>query len=223
MALFVAVGISIGHAAPGIPDQVIERQAERGGWKYHAAFNKAEGRIDASVEYAMETVQQVRGIVAIQRQLARELIADGASSLDVTVVFRRPLNQVEFERLVTDAGPAQISGYTLRYLDNQGQRVTIHGAPDNGVLVPQDMLNIALTDLQQRAPGKLLGWIQAQATITPTSYAILLKNPGVYLIDVSRSAIRSAYAADVGASNPPVDLITPQLYWKLEDAQIVSN
>lgn len=223
MMLFVVMGISIGYAAPGGPDQVIEHRAERGGWKYHAALNKAEGRIDASVEYATATVQQVRGIVITQQQLARELVAGGASTLDVTVVFRRSLNQVDFERLVADAGLGQVSGYTLRYLDNQGQRVTINGAPDNGVLVPQDMLNAALSDLQQRAPGRLLGWIQIQATITPKGYDVLLKHSDVYLIDVSRSVIRAAYTAEVGSADLPIDLITPQLYWKLEDLQIVSN
>ncbi len=85
------------------------------------------------------------------------------------------------------------------------------------------MLNAALSDLQERAPGRLLGWVQTQATITPKSYAILLKDPNVYVIDVSRSAIRAAYTSEVGNADLPIDLITPQLYWELENLQIVSN
>ncbi|MDQ2997027.1 MAG: hypothetical protein M3R61_08240, partial [Chloroflexota bacterium] len=117
MALFVAVGISIGYAAPADPGQLIERRGKREGWKYQAALNKAEGRINASVEYATATVQQGRGMVAIQHQLARELLDGGAPVLEVTVVFRRPLNQADFERLAADAGLEQVSSYTLRYLD----------------------------------------------------------------------------------------------------------
>lgn len=223
LALLVVMGISIGYAAPEGQSPRVERYGKRGGWKYYAAVNKGEGRIEASVEYDTATAQQIQGIVATQRQLARELLASGVSALDVTIVFRRPLNQTDFERVVADARVGQVSGYTLRYLDNAGERVTINGTPDNGILVPQEMLNAALTDLQQRAPGRLLGWIQAQATISPTSYDALLKDQHIYLIDVSRSAIRAAFNDEMDTRGMSVDLITPQLYWKLEDLRIVLN
>ena len=42
-------------------------------------------------------------MVAIQHQLAHELLAGGAPVLEVTVVFRRPLNQADFERLADAA------------------------------------------------------------------------------------------------------------------------
>jgi len=184
---------------------------------------KEEGRISAAVEYTTATAQQVQSVLATQRQLARELIASGTPSLDVTIVFRRPLNQADFERFVANASLGQVVGYTLRYIDNQGQRVTINGTPDNGVLVPQDMLNTALSDLQQRAPGKLLGWVEVQAAIASTSYDTIVKDKSVFLIDVSRSVIRTVFKDEAGASALPIDLITPQLYWKLEDLRLVSN
>jgi hypothetical protein len=143
-------------------------------------------------------------------------------TLEVQVVFRRPLTAAQFEHFVAKAN-LDVSGYTLRYLDNQGQRVTIMGGPDQGQLIPQDLLGIALKDLQQRTSGKLLGWIQAQATVTAKNYAALRDNPNVFLVDVSRSAIRATFKDQADAADLPIDLIAPQLYWKLEDLKLVSN
>jgi hypothetical protein len=220
---WIIMGLSTGYAAPEKPDTTVTRSAARDGWRYQAALNKVEKRIDASVDYSLADAKELRRAAITQRFIARELISGGATTLDAIIVFRRPLDQNSFEQLVADTNSGQVMGYTLRYLDNQGQRVTINGAPDNGILVPSEMLNTALNDLQQRNPGRFLGWVQMHTLITPQSYNSLVNHPDVYMIDVSSSAIREAFKADLGNDDISIDVNIPQLYWKLEDIHLVSK
>jgi hypothetical protein len=219
----LAFGMTSGYAAPMIkPQPPIERQGQRGSWQYRAAIDRAEGRILADVTYALETVAQVEDFARTQRQLASELVSTNVSSLDATIVFHHPLTQSAFEQFVVTHN-LTVSSYTLRFVDNQGQRITIVGSPADNVLVPQDSLNFALADIQQRSPGALLGWVEVRATIPARAYESIVSNDKVYLIDVSRSVVRAAFNGDPKAHDLPIDVLAPQIYWKLENLRLVSN
>lgn len=223
MLLLLGLGMTSGYAASITnPQPLAEREGQRGSWRYRAAVDRTEGRIVADVTYALETIAQVEVFVATQRQLADELVAVGESTLDATIVFRHPLSHEAFEQFVTSYRLV-VSGYTLRFVDNQGQRVTITGGPDNGILVPQDLLNLALADIQHRSPGNLRGWIEVRAIVPSQTYKSLVDDSQVYLVDVSRSVIRAAFKDHPQAQELPVDILTPQIYWKLEDLGLVVN
>lgn len=225
IALICAFEFSLtsGYAAPlARPEPPIERQGQRGHWRYRASVDHTEGRVNADVSYAVDTVAQVDEFTKTQRQLGEDLVAANTPTIDTTIVFRHPLTQAQFEQFVA-ANNLGVTSYTLRFIDNQGQRVTISGAPDAGVLVPGDLLNLALADVQQRSPGTFRGWVEVQAWVPNTTYKSVADDKNVYLVDVSRAAVRAAFKDDAQAQNLPVDVIAPQLFWKLEDLKLATQ
>lgn len=216
-------GMARGYAAPLTKSQPsIERQGQRGGWQYRAAIDRTEGRVVADVTYSLETVAQVEDFARTQRQLANELVATKVPAIDATIVFRHPLTRSAFEQFVASHG-LTVSNYTLRFIDNRGQRITIVGSPTDKALVPQESLDFALADIQQRSPGALLRWVEVRATVPTQAYESIVRDDAVYLVDVSRSVVSAAFNGDAKARNLPVDVHAPQIYWKLENLHLVSN
>jgi hypothetical protein len=223
VAVIFTIVTSTTNAAVGESSGVSEKWEDRGDWKYQAALNREEGRVNASIRYNMETTTQALNVASIHRRMAEGIIAGGIKTLEATIVFNKPLTQIDFEQFVLRMKLSTISSYTMRYVNNQGQRVTINGGPDNDMLIPQDLLATVLTDLQQHDPGSLSGWIQVEATLDSSQYRRLLRDRDVYLIDVSKSVIRLAYKDEPNSDILPIDIVAPQLYWNLEDLHLVSK
>lgn len=223
MLLVFGFGMTRGFAEPtGKSEPPIERQGQRGNWRYRAVVDWTEGRIVADVTYNLATAAQVEDFARIQRELARELVSAHVPSLDTTIVFRRPLTQAAFEQFVATHN-LTVSSYVLRFVDEQGQRSTIIGSPVDNVVVPQDFFTSAVANIQQRSHGTMLGWVEVRATIPSQDYASISDNDQVYLIDVSRAAIQFAFNDDARRRALPVEVMAPQLYWKLEDLGLVSS
>lgn len=170
---FLVTSMTTWHATPAIAVKAkppVERHGQRGNWKYNAKYDSREGRIEAEVEYSRDSAAQLANLAAVQQQLAKDLVTNGSTSLDATIVFRRPLKQDEFEQFIKAYNVQKVAAYTLRYLSSQGERITINDTPTENELVPQDLLGMALQDIQQRTPGKLRGWVEVQATISADAY-----------------------------------------------------
>lgn len=221
--VLLGVIMNVAHATPTMVSGP-SRQGGQGGWQYQAYFDQVEGRIFAEVAYPRETAAQVREYAGVQQQLAQQLIANGATSIKATIVFRHPLKQSAFERFVATNNLTDVAAYKLRFKANRGERITISGGPNATELVPQDLLSTAVNAVQEREAGALLGWVEVQATISSQSYDALLRDKSVYLVDVSEAVIGAAFADDEVARTASVDVIMDSsLYWTLEDRGLVSN
>lgn len=221
--LLFGFGMINGFAAPiSNQEPSIERQGQRGSWQYRAAVDRTEGRIVADVTYSLDTAAQVEDFARTQQELASELVSANVLSLDATIVFRHPLTQAVFEEFVATHN-LTVSSYTLRFVDEQDQRITIIGSPVDNTLIPQDFLNFALNDIQQRSPGDMPGWIEVRATIPARAYKSVVDHDKVYLIDVSRAVVQAAFKEDAQTRNLPVYVQAPQIYWQLEDLHLVPN
>jgi hypothetical protein len=222
---FFLVGLLIiwpllGAKFPTQTEPTTHRLGQHGSWQYRAAVDPTGQRIIANATYALGSVAQVGNFEVTQRQLAHELIATTLTTLDVTIVFRHPLTQAAFEHFITSYA-LNVSDYTLRYVDNHGERVTIGGSPSDGELVPKNTLNFILEHLQQRSPGALLGWIEVRTTVPAHVYEAIISNDEVYFVDVSRSVVRAAFNNDGTTTKLPIELSTPQFYWNLENLHLV--
>jgi hypothetical protein len=197
-----------------------ERSGNYGHWKYRARIDQREKRIVADFAYQLDTAIQVDDFVSTQQSLARELVAKGLNSIDGTIVFRGPLIQPAFEEFVRKHG-LMVSDYTLRLLDKSGQRITAVGSPADNTLVPSAFLHLLIADIEKRVSGSLLGWVEVRATMPAEAYDRIAHDDSVYVVDVSRSVVRTAFQNDPRARMLPVEVLEHQLYWKLEDLHLV--
>lgn len=221
--LAVAVGLatispSVVSAAPNRPPRI---DVVQDGWEYHAIFDQASGTINANSDFQWGTAASVAPSIAAHQRLARRFAQHGID-IEGTIVFRRPFSQVEFEQFVSDT-QIEVVDYIIRFVDAHGQRVTIFGTPDDGQLVPQADLDFALNDLAERDQGAIAGWVEVRGKIPAASYHIVESNPDVYFVDVTRTAIQAAFKGQPNADKAALELIEPQVYWKLEDLGLVKT
>lgn len=191
------------------------------GFTYQAGVVKSpEGSyLGVVIYYDFRSPDGVLAFAEGNNALATQL----ADSVDVSVMFRRPLTPEEFGELVQDTGIA-VHSYVLRAVESSGQRATIFGAPDGDELVPAGMLDVVGADLAEKdTQTGMRGIITVEASASPSQLAMLLANERVFTTDVSKAvAAQRAQALlrgrGVEAAGLPVDAhMLPPLYWFLED------
>jgi hypothetical protein len=223
IGMLVILNIQYAQAVGSDNTPPVDHQGQRGNWHYTARADQQEGRIDTRVQYAHTSAADIQEFSLAQQQLGAELLEADVPSINATIVFRRPLSEREFVEFVAKYNLAEISLYTIRAVDDQGQRITINGAPQHGELVPQDLLAMVLKDVNQRAKNTFRGWVDVQATIQSDMYSKLASDKDVYLVDVTRSVITETFKNDRAARNLPVQVSMHPLYWALEDLKLVDR
>lgn len=118
------------------------------------------------------------------------LIASGATELYVWITFRRPLDIRTFEALVQQSG-LDVRRYFIRVRGRNGDRVTISGSPDGGILIPPEHLNRAMEGIQahENHQAELQGIFEVSGVIRAEGYRKLVQDPRVFLVDVTGSLI----------------------------------
>ncbi len=118
------------------------------------------------------------------------LIASGATELYVWITFRRPLDIRAFEALVQQSG-LDVRRYFIRVRGRSGDRVTISGSPDGGILIPPEHLNRAMEGIQahENHQAELQGIFEVSGVIRAEGYRKLIQDPRVFLVDVTGSLI----------------------------------
>jgi hypothetical protein len=193
----------------------VRHHVTENGWQYDAFFDRTSGVINARSDFQWNTAASAVSSVAAHRRMAGELIRQGFP-LEGTVVFRRPLSQTEFELFVA-ATEMEVVDYTMRYVNELGQRVTIFGTPSPEALVRAVDLEFALRDLTERDPGDFKGWIEVRGIVPSAGYNILKSDPNVFIFDVTRAVVRTAFEGEPEIDGATLELVQPQAYWLLED------
>lgn len=144
----------------------------------------------AVVMYDASSPEAIRHYAAASRARGQELIDSGVTELYVWVTFRYPLDLSVFEDMVKQSG-LDVKGYQLRALGQKGDRVTINGGPERGVLVPLEQLDRAMKGIQahENNQAELKGVFAVSGVVSVEGYKKLVQDPHVFLVDVTGSLV----------------------------------
>ena len=206
------------------------------GVTYGVAVDPETLELIGGVEYDYTSPTGIRAYVALNQEALVQLENTGAKTLQVQVVFKRPLSQADFERFVAETS-LDVESYSLWAVEADGQRVTIYGGPDGARLVPADLLDQIITDVQKRGAGRLQGWITAEGNLSIANARQVSAHPDVFLLDVMETIVnRSLTREKLAEMGLPKDVqqayLTgqirvsfnrPPLFWFLEDLGLVRS
>lgn len=144
----------------------------------------------AVVMYDASSPEALRHYAEASRVRGQELIDSGVTELYVWVTFRHPLDVSTFEDLVKRGG-LDAKRYSLRALGQKGDRVTISGGSERGVLVPLEQLDRAMKGIQahENNQAKLKGVFEVSGVVSVEGYKKLVQDPHVFLVDVTGSLV----------------------------------
>lgn len=207
--------------SPLAPKPSIHEQFD--GWEYLAAPDS--DNLNITVNYEKLTAAGIRAFGEANRKLVEQV----HGQVVVSVVFRRPLSVDEFKDLVRKSG-LKVENYTMRAVDGTGGRITIQGTPNAGDLVPQEMFNTMLANVQSRSQGATFkGIVTVDATATQAQLKQLLADERVFTTDVSQARATERARAALAAHNPAqaqlpahTRLAAP-LYWFMENTGVAEK
>jgi len=219
-------GVGADEASLPLPDPATGFVTERfGSWGYAAGRDPDDGQLDVVVFPDVTSATTLLAFDAANRAAVGQVTAP----TPVTVTLRRPLSGDEVAALARAAG-VPITGYTARYVEDQGLRATLSSAGAPPEAGGRPMATIAPTptrpDSTPTPPNPragFRGYITLDVIADAGQITTLLADDRVFTVDVVRViAVRRARAALI-ASDPafaalPLRLTmqTP-LYWWLEN------
>ena len=142
------------------------------------------------VMYDASSPQSLQAYASASQSKGQSLVASGVGQLYVWITFRQPLEINSFESLARRDN-LQVKRYSLRAMGQKGTRITISGGPDDGSIVPSARLDSAMNDIQvhESKQAQLKGVYEAVGVISATDYQELLRDPRVFMIDVTGTLI----------------------------------
>lgn len=144
----------------------------------------------AVVMYDASSPEALRHYAEASRVRGQELIDSGVTELYVWVTFRYPLDVSTFEDWVKQGG-LDAKRYYLRALGQKGDRVTISGGSERGVLVPLEQLDRAMKGIQahENNQAELKGVFEVSGVVGVEGYKKLVQDSHVFLVDVTGSLV----------------------------------
>jgi len=203
--------------------------------KYHAFFDTLTQEVYGGVTYDYFSSKGIKAYIDFNRTASREIAQRLNDSLSIKVVFSHPLSQAAFEQFVKTYH-VEVHSYTMRAVDSNGMRITIAGGPEDGELVPQNLLKMVTGDITDRNSAEIKGWIEAEITTTPQDLDKMQHDPDVFVTEATytliydaltpenleRAGATRAATEDIRANrNRSVQITGPSLYWNLEDEGLV--
>lgn len=171
-----------------------------------------------AISYEHTTLAGLRAFKQANLELAKQLRSTGTHSYEALVTFNRPLSLNEFTDLVAKNN-LSAKTYTLRMIAPDGQRWTIFGAPEGGVLVPEERLNTQKGFILEHAQGAAFsGVVDVELSLDASQYDTLQNLEGVFLVDVTRTlAKQDTMQSMVGVAERSIYVDAPHPYWFMED------
>jgi len=205
-----------------VPDPATGFVTERfGSWGYAAGRDPDDGQLDVVVFPDVTSAATLLAFDAANRAAVGQVTAP----TPVTVTLRRPLSGDEVAALARAAG-VPITGYTARYVEDQGLRATLSSAGAPPEAGGRPMATIAPTptrpDSTPTPPNPRVGfrgYITLDVTADAGQIATLLADDRVFTVDVVRVIAVARGRAALIASDPtfaalPLRLtVQTPLYW----------
>lgn len=194
--------------------------AQFGSWGYNA-FTDPDGSTVATVDFSARTEADLRRYVDTNRQLAKQLAAEGQKTLAVTATLSRPLPLDEFKGWAA-VSPLRIKTFQIRVTGPDGRRATVGGAPVGGELVSAERLQGALDRVATHGASQVVGVIVVEGEVDSSAYERLANDSAVFLADVTRTAVASHIAKTApGIDRGRLGVTVAPVYWTLEDLGLV--
>jgi hypothetical protein len=169
------------------------------------------------------------------KKFARERKSEGSSAevqslseLYVWVTFRRPLSNAEFEDFVK-SNQIEVKQYQLRVKGRGNDRLTIVGAPIDGVLIPS-MLNMAMSEINKREDGQaeLKGFFELRGIVSRDRLMQMVGDSRVFAADLGASVawqkpeVRQQFGKSYKDYVNSVQISSPSIFWEMEDVGLDS-
>ena len=132
-----------------------------------------------------KTPDDLRYYAQTSQTRGEALLQSGVNNLYVWVTFRRVLSIEEFKDFVAQYG-LDVKHYTIRAYGEKGDRITIEGGPQDGVIVPA-MYDRVIESVQVHENGKaqIGGVFDVKALVQSSAYRKLLVDSRVFIVDVT--------------------------------------
>ena len=213
------------------------------GVRYWAATGPGGRDVSLGVRYDYESKEGVEAYITWNRREADRLLQTDVARFWVVVNFNGPQPRVAFEQFVKDYN-MEVVEYTMRAVEAptelmpEGNRVTAMGAPENGILIPDDLFNMMYSSVAGDHAATFRGWITVRGAVDREGFIRLRSDSRVAVVEVietiGREALKDNRARLVGAQSQLLEALdtdrpysgfqldgTGTLYWKLEDFGLV--
>lgn len=241
----IAVGAFIARqqlaALPAETIRVLDK-ADPSGVRYWMALGSGGQDANIGVRYDYESRAGVEAYIAWNKSEAARLLNIDISTFWVLVNFNGPQPREAFEQFVKDYD-MKVVEYVMRAVEPptalmpEGNRVTVKGGPDNGVLIPDDLFNRMYGNVVGEHSAAFKGWITVRGGVDREGVQKLQSDPRVAVVEVIETIGRQAFlnnrdkliaadprllqALDTDEPYFRIQLDVPPLYWKLEDLGLV--
>jgi hypothetical protein len=175
--------------------------------------------VDVDVVRDLGSAEHLRRYRARVLEIANELKTDGVNQAPMVVTFRRPVSPTEFRNFVR-AYSLEVTAFEARGISEQGDKVTIGGAPSGDDVFPQHMFDAVAA--WSNNSTKLVGVTSFEGAVSLDQYDDLSNDPLCFLADVLPAKILSdikPLVAQRGLADRPVDVNLNDLFWAMEDLQ----
>lgn len=145
----------------------------------------------------------------------------GENKLPVTITAWHPLAFDEFE-LVVKTYQIHVTGYYMRSIENQKDRVTTLGVPEDGHLIPKH-----IEQLKEQGAWKGVIAIYGEIPNDPDNFSRLMNDPRIFVADITGAYAKKqvqkseAYKKAKTKGIVHIDVNVPNQFWHLEDLKMV--
>jgi hypothetical protein len=185
------------------------RRRDFGAWRYSATRDFATSPIQATVEYDKQSIDALQRYAAANRAWATDLAGLG-SLVEAVVTFRRTIDPDQFRNWAISNGMS-VSLAALRTIEGQSMRGGIGIAGTSTDPLPQSEIG--------RLPphGRIEGVYAAHGTILASRLPAVIRDPLVFLIDVTPTRVRQDLIAAGIADGEAASVTTGSPFWDMED------
>lgn len=221
---FVTITVlGLTNVSAGAPPPELIASETFADWGYQL-WSEHDGYHSVRIEPKYNSVAELRAYANANKVLARQLRQEGIADLAVLITFRSPVRLDDFRAWAT-THRLKVLGFTLRVMDQNGNRATVGGVPTGGQLVNDADLKRILDIVARHGETDVRGVISVDAILSATDYESVADDGRVFLADVTRSAVlqrlrKVAPQAQVKLESMMVPLSFPRMEdWGLDNFQ----
>ena len=190
------------------------------GWTISIDQPDFNGVATSRVDFKLKTLADVEKYRKTNKDIAGTLKSSNAN-LSATVTLNKAKTIPEFNSWVA-IHKLSVENFQIRALDDKGNRWTIGGDTEAGVVSDVNATRI-LEKLKSNGLQKPIGIFAFEASLQANQYDSLISDGDVFLVDITKAQIQAEASRIGGAKLSKLNMLVPNAYEFVENGTMIGT
>lgn len=221
-AVALLLGLRTGSSVNALQSQARNEDAEKllttqslAQWKYEAT--QIGPQIYIRISSPISGKSALKSLLTKHKGQHTQLFQSRSlKEIPVSIIMEKPIHTEDFTGFIMNNG-INVQSYTMIAQDNTGELITFFGAPVNGVLFPEHILQKMVVNIEQAQNKKVSvqGVVSIDAKINIYTLAKLNNDPNILGIDITPAlAVQDLIHQLPGIDPASVHITSAPFYWE---------